>query len=844
MSDRKDTSTKRPRRAGFGATSGLLDRRVLQARLSLAWEAVWPVAWPPLGIAGVFAGIALLDGFSYIPGWLHALLLAAAAVLFVYALYIGVRTLVWPDRRDAVRRIEQASGLEHRPLEALQDSLPEGVTDPATKALWQAHQQQMAERIRKLKVGVPSPGLPARDPWALRAAVALLVVVGVVVAGPDSGDRLERAFVPSIGDSAAAQTAKLEIWVTPPEYTRLPPIFPIQIERDHAKALKRAAENAAADGKTPPQAAALEIEVPAGSVLTAIVSGGEGDASLDRNGTVTPFESLDRVNRKLEQPVAEGGRLKVVHDGKVLGDWTLRTRPDAAPQVAFDGVPAATRRGTLRMAYTGSDDYGITEIRGEMRRTYERGEVIGKEVSTFELPAPTLNARKVKEATFHEIAPHPWAGLPVIMRLAAKDAAGQESFSEEIKMVLPERTFNNPVAKEIIAERRRLTTQPERRDEIIDRINEIAGDTGAYKDDTVVFLGLVLSRSRLFHEKADTAIPPVRELMWDTALRVEDGRLSHAERELARAQEELMKALARNASDRELERLMRELQNAMNRFMRELAKKLQNTPNAEQAMPFDPTARILQSSDLQKMMEQIRKMMRAGARDAARQMLSQLRNMLESLRNARIMRANPNAQRGNQAFRQLQEMIRRQNELMDKTFRQSQGRPGGQQQMQQGAQQQRALREMLKKFQQMMKGMMPGNSKGMRALGQAGRAMDGAAKSLGQGQPGQAVGQQGQALEALRRAGQGMIRQMMNRFARGSGIGMGQQFNPLNSMRDPLGRDWQDEEGGIDTRRVTIPDQGAIERAQEIMDELRKRAGQRFRSPVELDYINRLLDRF
>lgn len=844
MSDRKDTSTKRPRRAGFGATSGLLDRRVLQARLSLAWEAVWPVAWPPLGIAGVFAGIALLDGFSYIPGWLHALLLAAAAVLFIYALYIGVRTLVWPDRRDAVRRIEQASGLEHRPLEALQDSLPEGVTDPATKALWQAHQQQMAERIRKLKVGVPSPGLPARDPWALRAAVALLVFVGVVVAGPDSGDRLERAFVPSIGDRAASQTAKLEIWVTPPEYTRLPPIFPIQIERDHAKALKRAAENAAADGKTPPQAAALEIEVPAGSVLTAIVSGGEGDASLDMNGTVTPFESLDRVNRKLELPVAAGGRLKVVHDGKILGDWTLRTRPDAAPQIAFDGVPAATRRGTLRMAYTGSDDYGITEIRGEMRRTYERGEVIGKEVSTFELPAPTLNARKVKEATFHEIAPHPWAGLPVVMRLAAKDAAGQESFSEEIKMVLPERTFNNPVAKEIIAERRRLTTQPERRGEIIDRINEIAGDTGAYKDDTVVFLGLVLSRSRLFHEKADTAIPPVRELMWDTALRVEDGRLSHAERELARAQEELMKALARNASDRELERLMRELQNAMNRFMRELAKKLQNTPNAEQAMPFDPTARILQSSDLQKMMEQIRKMMRAGARDAARQMLSQLRNMLESLRNARIMRANPNAQRGNQAFRQLQEMIRRQNELMDKTFRQSQGRPGGEQQMQQGAQQQRALREMLKKFQQMMKGMMPGNSKGMRALGQAGRAMDGAAKSLGQGQPGQAVGQQGQALEALRRAGQGMIRQMMNRFARGSGIGMGQQFNPLNSMRDPLGRDWQDEEGGIDTRRVTIPDQGAIERAQEIMDELRKRAGQRFRSPVELDYINRLLDRF
>jgi hypothetical protein len=55
---------------------------------------------------------------------------------------------------------------------------------------------------------------------------------------------------------------------------------------------------------------------------------------------------------------------------------------------------------------------------------------------------------------------------------------------------------------------------------------------------------------------------------------------------------------------------------------------------------------------------------------------------MESLRNARVMRNNPNARRGNQAMRQLQEMIRRQNELVDKTFRQSQGRPPGQNQMQ------------------------------------------------------------------------------------------------------------------------------------------------------------------
>ena len=119
--------------------------------------------------------------------------------------------------------------------------------------------------------------------------------------------------------------------------------------------------------------------------------------------------------------------------------------------------------------------------------------------------------------------------------------------------------------------------------------------------------------------------------------------------------------------------------------------------------------------------------------------------------------------------------------------------------------------------------------------------------SLGSGQLGQAVGPQGQALEALQQAGRGMIRQMMSQFARGSGIGIGRDFNPLRGMRDPLGRDWGDEDQdgvGDDINRVKIPDIGTMERIQDILDELRNRAGQRHRPQLELDYIDRLLRRF
>lgn len=792
-------------------------RHLLLARLGLAWEALWPATWPATGVIAAFAAFALFDGFSWMPGWAHAVALALTAGLTAALLFRGARRISWPRRRDALRRLETESDLDHRPLQALEDSLPDGVSDPVALALWRTHQERTAGRLRSLRSGLPAPGLPARDPWAIRIGLALLALVGAAVAGPDLGDRLKRAVAPQFGASDGARTASLELWIAPPEYTRLPPVFP---------ARRTGAEEAGEEADS-------GIDVPAGSALTAIVSGGTGEAALEFGGERTPFEVADPVNRKLERTIDESGVLTVLLDEKPLASWRIRSVPDAPPQISFDGPPKPFRRGSLRIAYRAEDDYGIAEIRGEMRRTYERGTVIGKEVFGFELPTPPSGSREFAGTSLQEVAAHPWAGLPVAIRLAAADAAGQRSWSEEVKMVLPEREFHDPVARKIVAERRRLTTEPERRAEIMDNVGGIASRPETFGHDTVAFMGLAFARSRLLHEKGETALPPVRDLLWDTALRVEDGQLSHAERELLRAQRALMKALERNAGDEELERLMRELQTALNRYLRELARMAEN---ADEAPRLDPTARLLQSTDLQRMMERIRQMMRSGSRDAARRMLGQLRRMLETLRNARVMRADPNALRGNQAFRQLQDLIRGQSQLLDRTFRMSQ--EGGRR-TQSGLQEQKALREALRRLRQALREAMPGNGSADAALDRAGREMEGAARALGRSRPGEAVGPQGQALDALRRAGRGMMRDMMNRFGRGLENG----FNPLRTMRDPLGRELPNEDG-VDTRSVDIPERGAVERAQEIIEELRRRAGERHRSRFELDYINRLLQRF
>jgi hypothetical protein len=61
-----------------------------------------------------------------------------------------------------------------------------------------------------------------------------------------------------------------------------------------------------------------------------------------------------------------------------------------------------------------------------------------------------------------------------------------------------------------------------------------------------------------------------------------------------------------------------------------------------------------------------------------------------------------------------------------------------------------------------------------------------------------------------------------------------------DSPRDPMGRP-QRSQGPDQGRSVKVPDQIDIQRAREVLEELRKRAGDAQRPQFELDYIDRLL---
>ena len=77
----------------------------------------------------------------------------------------------------------------------------------------------------------------------------------------------------------------------------------------------------------------------------------------------------------------------------------------------------------------------------------------------------------------------------------------------------------------------------------------------------------------------------------------------------------------------------------------------------------------------------------------------------------------------------------------------------------------------------------------------------------------------------------------------GQGQMPGQQFGQSPNNRDPLGRSLYNQ-GGADLYGERVPTDLDLGHARAIMEELQRRASQRNRPSVELDYLQRLLRRF
>ncbi|MEK9969483.1 MAG: TIGR02302 family protein [Ferrovibrio sp.] len=821
-----------------------LERRLAAARGALFWERFWPALMPAAAVAAVFLILAGFDIWRFTPVWLHWTMLAGFAVAFGAMLWLELRKLRWPDRAAAMRRLERVNLLQHRPLEAAADTLAAEQQDPIARALWALHRERALAQLARVRVGTPEAGWWRKDVWGFRAALGLLLVVAWASPGEDRGQRLADTLNPGTA-MAPGTVLAMDAWITPPAYTGKAPLFltrdgkPVPVAQGTAQAAAPDSQNT--------------LPVPVGSLLKLRLAAPPAGFAIRLGKTEQALQAVDERNAELDLAIdlTQGAKpvLSLVRRDKVVAEWPLQVIPDLPPQIEFAGDPKVSRRTELEIGFTGHDDYGVQQVRIEMARDG------AEQVVTADWPTPPAGAGEIKDRQGFDFTSHPWAGLEVAMTLVATDALGQTGRSETMTVTIPARRFTHPVAKAIVEQRRDLALKPGQWQRVVTALRGLSLAPERYRDDTTAHLGLRMSAARLNLNRSAASIASVQDLLWQTALHIEDGRKSQADRDFQALMDRLQDALDRNADDSEIQKLMQDMREAMNRMLEQMMQDaMERMARGEEPEELGEDEEALSDEDLQEMMDRAQDLAQMGERDQAREMLQQMQRMMEALKNGRIARMpegrqNQRGQRGQrgqgqsgQMMQEFGDMLRQQQQLLDRSFRRSQqyGRGDGQQrgENESDARQQEELR---RKLGEMMGRLAERGMPLPDQLGRADRAMREAREALRRGEPGDAMQGQTDALDQLRQ-GLNQMQQAQRGNPDGQAPSADARQNGRNQQRDPLGRNMTGYDDS--TRSSDVPDLLPVERARRILEELQRRAGNRERAPLELDYLDRLLKRF
>ncbi len=809
-----------------------LGHRLPLAWMAELWERLWPRLWLPVTVLAAFIAVALFDVLPDLSGWLHTGILAGFGAGLLASIVLAWRGFRRPTGADAKRRLERSSGLDHRPLTAIEDKLALGGGDPYAEALWRAHWERVRAKVKDLRVGAPRPRVAARDPLAMRGLVLILLVFAGIVAWGDEDTRMMRAFMPSFEPTTETKVT-VEAWLTPPEYTGVAPRVVT-------------AENA---GST--------LEVPDGTRIMIQLHGGRGTPRVEHGRQYMAMTALDGGTYQAELLLKFPDRLKVRLRGRNVVDWAIKIIPDKTPEVSWLKPPSASQSAGTRIEYEAKDDYRITKIRAFIARRGDH-EVI-------EFPLAVTGTKLAKGNAIQDLTAHRWAGLDVALILEAEDDSGQRGKSEVMQFKLPERQFSHPVAREIVKWRKELTENGpdyETVHKTIMAMNAIAEEPDSFGGDHMVLLALRTIMGRLIigsnhdgrsdgqlERDTEEAIKEVQPLMWSLALRIEEGGLAASEREVRDLQRQLMELLQKkDVPDKEIQKLLDQFQQALRDWQKELEKDMKQNP--DKYANRNPQQN---SQDMQNLLDRLRDAINNGDKQALERMLSQLRQMMENQRAQNPgQRMDPNHPMMKN-MKELGDIIRRQQELMDETHKRQQQRRDGQQgdpkEDQRLEKEQSDLQKRLNDLMKQMEEMLGGEGQLPKNFGNAEREMDRAGRALRGRQPGDAVGPQGRALDELRRGAQDAMRQLGQMFGMQFGPGQPGQFPPGDQRnlwgpdRDPLGRQTNGL-GPLDTQDVKVPTESERKRVRDILDELRRRASEPGRPTIELDYIDRLLRRF
>jgi uncharacterized protein (TIGR02302 family) len=847
-----------------------LRRPVMLTRAGMVAERATRALWPFWSVLFVTLAPLMMGWQDILPVEAVWAFTVTAALALGVTLTLGLRRFRWPTKADAVARVDAA--LPGRPIATLADTLAIGATDPAAQAVWLAHLRRMADRTKEAKAIQPDLRVSQRDPYGLRF-MALILFVTALLFGSVWRVATVAESVPGTSEQQLATGPLWEGWIEPPAYTGKPSLYLADI---------------------PPG----PLAIPQGSRITIRLYGDVGALAVAETVSARIGEIPPATDQQQVFDVRQEGTLSITGEGGA--EWRITLIPDNAPTIELTGETEVEATGQMAQAFRATDDFGVisgtaTFTLDTARVTRAHGLTVDpdpRDTIVVDLPMPFTGDRKdFTESLIDDFSQHPFANLPVTLTLTVRDAAGNETSTPAVEMTLPGRRFFQPLARAVIEQRRDFLWSTANAPRVVNLLRAVSNrpEDIFTNQTTYLRLSFILRRLDALTDAGTMTAKEQDEIakaLWDLAIQLEDGTLADARERLRRAQERLSEAMRNGASEEEIAELMQELREATDDYLRMLAQNAEPGENqTDEPSTAQQESQQITQDQIQQLMDQIQQLMEEGRMAEAQELMQQLDQLLQNLQITEGQGQGGMPSPGQQSMEDLSESLREQQDLTDEAFRELQEQFNGQQGQQQGQQEgqqpgqqqpgdggdgqqaqpgqngqgegrdpsetladrQQALRQELQRQQQGLPGLTGEEAEAARrALDRAEGAMEQAEDALEGGRLAEAIDRQAEAMDALREGirnlGQALAENETDPAQDGEANATAQN-EAQPTQRDPLGRQLG-MSGQYGTDESMLQGEDIYRRAEELLDEIRRRAGEQDRPLLELDYLRRLLERF
>jgi uncharacterized protein (TIGR02302 family) len=863
-------------------------------RAGMMAEAVVRAFWPLWIVVALILVPVLMGWLRLVPPAGLWAFVAVAGLAFLAAFGWGLRRVDWPDEADALARLDAT--LPGRPIAAIADTQAIGAGDPASEAVWAAHLERMRARTREARPVQPDLRISSRDPYGLRHIAALFLAVAVLFGG---GWRVAPGVDVAADGQVLATGPVWEGWVEPPAYTGRPSLYladippGLLIVPQGSRVTLRlygepgeltvtetvSAQPIAPAEDAPPQPQQMFDVAKSGTLVIDGPGGAAWDVRIIADAPPTvrvaaPVEASAMGEMSLpfaaedDYGVMAGQAVIALDLAAVQRSHGLLTEPDAREPVVVD----------LPMPFSG-DRAGFEEML----------------IDDFS-QHPFANLPVTVTLTVTDAAGQEGASLPEAMILP-----GRRFFEPVARAVIEQRRdllWSADNARRVVQVLRAVAYRPDElftSETVYLRLNvtlrrlDTLSSAGTLTTEEVDEIALALWD--LAVQLEDGTLADARERLQRAQERLEeamrngasDEEIAELMQELREAMNDYMNMLAQNAPPGEdgtdqpqtgengMEVTQDELQALMDRIQ-----ELMEEGRMAEAMEL--------MEQLNQLMENLQVTQGEGGQGGPQTPGQQsMQDMAEALREQQEL--------SDDAFRELQEQFNGQQDGQQGQQGQQgqegqQGQQGQQPGQQQGGQQgqgqspggpsgqglqddqgpggegadgtdqqgmgslserQEALRQEIERQRGNLPALSGEEAEAARdALGRAEGAMDQAEEALRGGDMAEAIDRQAEALNALRDGMRSLGEALAENETEDPGQGT-QQGNAEGRVeptrRDPLGRQLGNS-GQFGTDENMLQGGDVYRRAEELLDELRRRSAEQDRPELELDYLRRLLDRF